>query len=207
MFWNSHMKNLISHAALAALVVSGSLCTASLVRAEPGSTVSMNSDTRGRQPTADEKMMAEKEFVKGAYSVNMLHVKASEYALSQVDDPQVRQLAEKLIEDHTMAMEKLSAIAKTKGIELSPELLPPQKAMLEQAMKTKGEMFAFVYLINMTTLHVGDILKASHVANDASDPEIKAFAAESLPVLREHYKMILPMAEAKVKLQDSLASK
>ena len=36
---------------------------------------------------------------------------------------------------------------------------------------------------------------------------IKAFAAESLPVLKAHYKMILPMAETKVKLQDGLASR
>lgn len=198
------MKKLISSTA-AAFIVCGTLLTASITHAQSDSTA-INSETRGKQPTADEKMTAEKAFVKGAYSVNMLHVKASEYALSQVNDPEVRKLAEKLIKDHTMAMEKLAAIASSKGIELSQDLLPPQKAMLEHAMMTKGEMFATTYLINMTTLHVGDILKASHVANDASDPEIKAFAAESLPVLREHYKMILPMAEANVKLRNSLAS-
>ena len=167
----------------------------------------MTADTRGKEPTAEEKTMAEKDFVKGAYSVNMLHVKASEYALSQVNDPAIRKLAEKLITDHKMAMEKLTTLAKAKGIDLSPDLLPPQKTMLQHAMMTKGEMFATVYLVNMTTLHVHDILENSHVANDASDAEIKAFAAESLPVLKAHYAMILPMAEAKVKLTDGLSSK
>lgn len=164
----------------------------------------MESSTRGKMSTAADKKAAGERFLKGTFSGNLLHVGASEHALAEVNDPQVRKLAELLIADHTAANQKLSAVAKAEGVELPTEMLPPQKTMLDAAKMVKGEAFAATYLFNMYSLHARSIVEFSYVASTSEDEAIKAYATASLPILKQHYKNIRPLAEDKARLQNGL---
>ena len=154
---------------------------------------------------------ADDRFLKAAFSGNELHVQASQYALEQVSNPEVRALAEHLIRDHEEAGKRTEQVADAEGVHVSkellsgrPKLLPPHKAMLDAAMDVTGEMFASVYLFNMASLHVHDILNFSHAATHSPNPAIQQFAVQTLPTLQQHFAMIRPLAEREARLTSGM---
>ena len=163
------------------------------------------------QITPEQMREADERFLKTAYSGNELHVRASQYALEQVSDPEIRALAEHLIRDHEQAGKATAQVANAEDVHLAdellsdrPKLLPPHKAMLESAMEVKGDAFASVYLFNMASLHVHDILDFSHEATHSPSAAIRAFASQTLPTLQEHYAQIKPLAARKAGLTSGL---
>ncbi|RYD23353.1 MAG: DUF4142 domain-containing protein [Verrucomicrobiaceae bacterium] len=162
------------------------------------------SEESGVTLTADQMKKADESFLQQAHSGTMLHIMASKYALEQVKSPEVRKLAEMLIADHEKGDKMLMEVASKEGIKLPSELLPPQRAMLDQAMTVKGEQFVTTYLINMTTLHVHDILAFSNAAAKSKNNAVSGLAKEMLPKLKAHYAMIRPMAASEVELKDGL---
>lgn len=161
--------------------------------------------------TAEQQQQADETFIKTAFSGNELHVQASLYALEQVSAPHVRALAEQLVRDHEQAGGRTAEVAEQTGIGVSrellsgrPKLLPPHHAMLDEARKTKGEAFASVYLFNMTSLHVHDVLDFAHAATHSPTAAIREFAAQTLPTLQQHLAMVRPMAEREAGLTGGL---
>lgn len=161
--------------------------------------------------TAEQLKEADERFMKTVFSGNELHVQASQYALEQVSNPEVRGLAERLIQDHQQGVIMSEQVAEQEGIHVArelltgePKLLPPHKAMLDAAKEVKGEAFVSVYLFNMTSLHVHDILDFSHAATHSPSPAIRQFASQGLPMLQQHLAMVRPMAEREAGLTTGL---
>ena len=154
--------------------------------------------------TPEQMRAADERFLEATYSVNMLHAKASEYALTQVQRPEVRQLAEMLMKDHTAANVELKGVAEKAGVQVSEELLPPHRAMLDMAMTVKGDEFAGVYLFNMASLHVHDILAVSQRLKLTGNADIKGYCSQALPKLKTHFGKIKPLAEAEAGITDGM---
>ena len=162
------------------------------------------SEKTGDTVTPEQMKMADARFLQEAYSGTMLHVMASKYALEQVKSPEVRELAQMLIEHHTKGLVMLEEVAVKEGVELPTDLLPPQRTMLDAAMTIKGEQFIATYLINMTTLHVHDILQFSNTAAKSKDEDVKTFATDTMPMLKEHLVKIKAMTATEVELKEDI---
>ncbi|MDB6078475.1 MAG: hypothetical protein JWO82_2222 [Akkermansiaceae bacterium] len=186
------------------LTAAAALLAASPVSLLAADETKPSEETHPPQLTPEQMKQADTDFLREACSGGMLHVMASKYALSQVKSPQVRKLAEMLIEHHEKGLKTLADVAAKSGIELPKELLPPQRTMLDEAMTVKGEQFVAVYLINMTTLHVHDILAFSNAAAKSKNKDISGFASDTLPMLKKHLAEIKPMAAAEVELKEDI---
>lgn len=155
--------------------------------------------------TPEQMKMADERFLKAAYSGNMLEIKMSQYALEQVKEyAQLRELAEMMIKDHTMANQMVTEVAQKCGVTLSQDLLPAHKAKLDMAMEVKGEMVAAPYLFDMAGSHVHTILCVSHHMNHTQDANIKNYCAQVLPKIKMHFGMVKPLAEAEARISDGV---
>src|SRR4051812_28044303 len=65
---------------------------------------------------ADKLSKGEEHFLKEAAVDNMCEIKMSEVAQSQATDPQVKQLAQQMIQDHQQAGDQLKQLAQSKGV-------------------------------------------------------------------------------------------
>jgi putative membrane protein len=63
--------------------------------------------------------------------------------------------------------------------------------------KLSGKAFDREFLKTMISDHTRDISEFERVANQATNPDIKQFASEALPTLRDHLKMARDLAAGK----------
>ncbi len=121
-------------------------------------------------------------------------VQLGELAVKKASDPKVKAFAQQMIEDHSKAGEQLKALAEQKKVELPPGVLPQAKQTTEKLAKLDGAAFDLAYVQAMVTAHEKDVAAFAAVSKNATDADVKEFAAKTLPTLKEHLEMIHGLA-------------
>src|SRR5262249_10777948 len=78
------------------------------------------------------------------------------------------------------------ALAQSKGLPLPTALEPSQQAMRDRLSALSGPDFDRAYMSEMVRDHTEDIALFERATEVSADPDIKAWAARSLPMLRDH---------------------
>lgn len=134
-------------------------------------------------------MDEESEFVVDAVDANMLEVQLGEMALKNALSPEVKKLAQRMIDDHGKAEKELYDIAKTKNITIPPVLSNKSQRKYDELVKKTGYDFDRAYSEQMVKDHK-DAIELFQKENDKGrDAEIKAWAAAKLSTLQEHLHM------------------
>lgn len=140
------------------------------------------------------------KFMQMAAMGGMTEVEAGRLASQKGSSDAVKQFGERLVQDHTKANEELMALAASKGITLSKGMDAKHQAMdaKHQAMMAKmsslsGAEFDRAFIKQMQKDHKKDISMFQKQADKGTDAELKAFAAKTLPTLREHAQMVEQM--------------
>ena len=94
-----------------------------------------------------------------------------------------------MVDDHSRANEDLKQLASTKGVTLPTELDAKHKSELAKMSKLTGADFDKAYSKSMLSDHVKDVAAFEKQSQKAADPDLKAFAAKTLPVLEEHLQL------------------
>ena len=143
----------------------------------------------------------DRNFMTQAAQGGLLEVEASKLALERAESGAVKQFAQMMVSDHTGANEKLRELAQAKGVALPSELNAEGKAKLDKLAGLKGAGFDRAYAEMLgTEEHRKDVSLFEKAAQDAQDADVKAFAAATLPTLREH------LSQANKLVKDTVAS-
>jgi len=94
-----------------------------------------------------------------------------------------------MVTDHTKAQAQLMQLAKAKGYQIPPEATG---GMVLDPMLTKasGKNFDKMYVHMMVRDHHHTVLLFQTYAVTGKDPDIKAFAQQKLPIVKEHLAAI-----------------
>lgn len=134
-------------------------------------------------------------FMNDAAPGGMAEVGLGHLAVERAASPEVRNFAQQMIVDHTKAGEKLQLLAEQKKVKLSPDILPKAKQTKEMLEKLKGAEFDRAYVAAMVEAHEKDVAAFNAVAKNATDADVKAFAAKTAPTLEHHLQMIRALAK------------
>lgn len=130
---------------------------------------------------------ADSAFLKQAAQNGHAEVEGSKLALSKATSPEVKAFAQQMVEEHGKAGEELNALAASKGIILSDGPSIAQKAKLKILSVRDGHSFDQHYADSLGIKAHQDTVKLFQKASDeAKDPDVKAFAIKTLPVLQHH---------------------
>jgi putative membrane protein len=129
----------------------------------------------------------EQEFFKAAASSGMFEIEAAKLALERSQNDKIKQFAQKMIADHGKADAELKQLAQQKGVTLPTELMSRHQMMLDE-LRDEGtpEEFDEAYRRAMLASHKEAVSMFDEMKDDADDPEVKAFAARTLPKLQQH---------------------
>jgi len=125
-------------------------------------------------------------FIKEAMQGNAAEVALAEVAERKAQNAEVKQFAEHIRKDHTEANQKLQPIAQKHGISESASLDAKHQKTLDKFQQLSGDQFDQEYAKEMLKDHQKDIAKYQKVSKQAEDTEVKQYAQETLPKLREH---------------------
>ena len=132
----------------------------------------------------------DRRFVEQASSGGAYEVQASQLALQKTQDAHVRMIAQHMIQDHTTANQQLNQVAQQKGLTANTAPNADQKQMINELQGLNGSDFDQKYISQQTQAHKDTIALFQNEVSNGSDPMLKGWAAQTLPTLQEHLRMI-----------------
>jgi len=152
----------------------------------PASTAQPKQD---KASSTDVKVAAsDVAFVKEAAIGGLAEVDLGNLAKDKAANADVKQFGERMVTDHSKANDELKEWAQKKDLTLPSDLDTKHKAVHERLSKLSGPAFDKAYMDDMVTDHVKDVAAFRKQSTGAKDPDLKAFAAKTLPTLEEHLK-------------------
>lgn len=137
------------------------------------------------------------DFMVDAAKGGAAEVQLGNLALQKSKNPDVRKFAQMMVDDHTKAGNELKELAAKKKVTL-PNDIGSSKSTADKLQTLNGADFDKEYVEDMVSDHEKDVAEFQKQANSASDPDVKAWAAKTLPTLKKHLDAIKAI-QAKMK--------
>ena len=93
------------------------------------------------------------EFVEKATVANMAEIQLGQLALKQAQDPQVKQFAQMMVDEHTKALEQLRTAASSQGLQVASALDNKHQKLNDKLSKLQGSEFDRAYMDAMVDTH------------------------------------------------------
>jgi putative membrane protein len=145
----------------------------------------------------------DKEFVKDAAQVERKEVEMGRLGLERAHSPHVQQLARLIHEDHIMANEELMTISRRKGIAIPATV--HQSGDVSHMEAVGDQDFDQVYVHHIIDSHKEEIQRYQAAAHTLSNPEVRSYAARTLPILKDHVRMAESIANSHTFAGESFA--
>jgi putative membrane protein len=134
------------------------------------------------------------EFVTQAANGNMFEIRSSQAALEKTQNDQVRQFAQKMVQDHTGAGDRLKEAAQ--GQSVPTDLDQRHAQMLQQLQGASGPDFDRRYVQLQLAAHQDSVLLFEKYGQNGDNPQLKQFAQQMLPDLQAHLQQIQQIRSA-----------
>jgi putative membrane protein len=128
-------------------------------------------------------------FVKMAAQGGMAEVADATVVAGKTNDPAVKAFAERMIHDHGKANDQLASIAKSQSITLPSDIGPTNADMKDKLQALDGKALDTAYLTGQKTAHEQTIALFQKEVQSGSDPQLVAFAKQTLPTIESHLHM------------------
>lgn len=185
-------------AAVAAAALAASLAaqgqTSSSTATTPRSAASaVGATAQGATAGADAKRAelarGDRKFIETAALGGMAEVELGKMAQGKASNAQVKEFAQRMVTDHGKANEELMSLASAKGVQPPAALDRSHRNEAEKLGKRSGANFDREYIAHQLSEHRKTVSEFKKAADSAKDPQLKAWAAKTLPTLEEHHKM------------------
>jgi len=129
-----------------------------------------------------------KHFLIVASIGNLQEVSSGQLAAKKGKSADVRSFGQMMVKDHGQAEQQLLQLAKSKGITLPPAATGGIQPDLN--LKNAGGDFDQLYVHAMVSGHRNTVETFQVYATTGKDPQVRAFAQELLPTLKQHLEMV-----------------
>jgi putative membrane protein len=156
------------------------------------------SDTtqRAQAQTADVELNGDgKVFALSASTGGIMETEAAGIAVKKSRNKAVKDFAARMLKDHGQANKELNQIAMDKGLQLAQTLPEELAGHVAQLNELADREFDVQYIRMMIKDHQKTVQLFSD-GTHLADPDLKAFAVRTLPVIQEHYKMAMDIGKA-----------
>jgi putative membrane protein len=127
---------------------------------------------------------------------NLQEIAIGRLAAEQATSPDVKAFARRMVADHSDAEAKLMLLVKKRGFQIPREATDPpvEDIMLKN---TPAKDFDRIYVHMMVPDHRQTVQLFEKYALTGKDPDVSAFARQTLPTLKEHLAAITTLDESK----------
>jgi len=147
-----------------------------------GSAWASDTARTGQLPSIDMK------FAQDAVQGGRNEVQLGQIAAEKATDPAVREFGQRMVNDHQKANDELNRILTEKGITI-PTSTAKSTRSSGRLEDMNGADFDRAYMRDAVKDQRKDLAEFKNEAANGRDPEIRDFAARTVPVLERHLQM------------------
>jgi putative membrane protein len=142
------------------------------------------------------------EFITKVAQGGRTEVELGQLALKQASSEDVKQFAQRMVDDHSKAGDELKDLAASKGVTLPADVGKHNKSTMDKLAKLSGADFDREYMKHMVKAHNMTIEVFEKEVKSGKDAETKAWAEKTLPTVREHQTMARDIANKVATMKD-----
>jgi len=137
---------------------------------------------------------SDKAFMKKAAQGGLEEVEIGQMVASKAQSNDVKQFAQRMVEDHTKANDQLKSLAQQKGVTLPTQMDAKGQALKSRLEKLSGDQLDKAYMKAMVQDHTKDVQEFKTASQTAKDSDVKSFASNTLPTLQSHLQQAKQVA-------------
>ena len=141
--------------------------------------------------------LRDKMFLRKAAADGLLEVQLGKLAQAQSQSEDVKQLGQRMVDDHTRLNETMKPIAEAQGVMLPTKLPPKEQATYERMKGLSGEEFDREYIKAMAEGHHADLRAFRSESVSTQDASLREATEAGAKTIREHMVAVDAMARAK----------
>ena len=195
-----HCKTMVAVAG--AILLSGSMGLAQVGQqpsSPAGQTPGQNNPALDSQMNgvnaAGQASPMDKMFVTKALQGGMAEVQLGQLTLQKSGNDQVKQFAQRMIDDHTKLGEQLKPVAQQIGASEPNSISKKDKATIAKLQALSGPAYDQAYIKDMIKDHKQDLSEFQTEASSGQDQTVKDAANQGSKVIAEHLQMIQQLAK------------
>lgn len=132
-------------------------------------------------------------FLASAYQEGLAEIQLAQTALQKATGADVKSFAQRLIDDHTQANNRIATLAQQQGVTLPAAISAEQQAAVDELTRFSGADFDRTYLDINAISHLKDISQFRKQSEQGTNADVKSFSQSTLPILLSHLVMVLPI--------------
>jgi putative membrane protein len=134
-------------------------------------------------------------FAKKAAAGGLTEVKLGEIAEQNASSQEIKDFGAKMVSDHGKANDALKAVASKDNLTIPDKPNSEQQELIDKLTKETGKEFDTTYVHAMVKAHIADKALFTEEIDNAKNPDLKQFASDTLPIIKEHLGMIEGIAK------------
>ncbi|HET6757071.1 MAG TPA: DUF4142 domain-containing protein [Burkholderiales bacterium] len=154
------------------------------VEKSPGTSDKQESKVRAKTSGAAEV----KPWIKKAAQAGLAEVELGKLAAQKAQSSEVKEFAQRMVDDHAKANDELMKIASDKGVTPPTQLDEKHRKLQQELTQARGAEFDKKYMDAQVKDHKEAIALFEKGAK-SSDEQVQQFASSTLPNLKKHLQM------------------
>jgi len=148
------------------------------------------------QQNAAVSVMQDKAFLKKAAEGGMAEVQLGQLAQQKASSPDVKQFAQKMVQDHSQLNDQLKPIADQQGVRPPKALSKKDEQTIKKLENLSGTQFDHAYMKTMLKDHEKDLNEFREEASRTQNPQLKDAAQHGAQVIDQHLQLAEKIAKS-----------
>jgi putative membrane protein len=157
--------------------------------ANPAFTPSGTPSQKPGVPAPHQLNTSDRTFVHQLAIGNAAEIELGKLAQQKASGEPIKNFAQKMIDDHQKAGNRIADLAKAAGLQLPSGVDDEHRALRQHLEKLSGTEFDVAYAQAQLQDHQKTSLLLAYEIGNGQDQALRDFAAESLPQIRKHLEM------------------
>ncbi len=134
-------------------------------------------------------------FAAEAASASKLQIELGEKALERSTSPEVKSLAQRMVNDHQRIQEDLRTMASETNLVLPSALGQAHDDVMKEVTGQSGIAFDLAYIKAVSEQHNDLLERYQDMAENGTNMKVKMYASQQLPLLRQQQEVIEKLQE------------
>jgi putative membrane protein len=142
--------------------------------------------TTGANGASAKLSDSEKQLLQKVNDADKAEIEMGQLAQNNASSAKVKDLGQKLVDDHTQNKQQLEQIAQQKGVQLQDEAKPDEQSSKSKFENMKGAQFDKAFLQHERDDHAKLLQELKQQQDQIQDPDVKSFISQTIAAVQQH---------------------
>jgi putative membrane protein len=143
-------------------------------------------NARKADASKSDLTVPERKFVERATSEHIGDIELGRLALEKSQNPEVKNYAQMIVDDHQKSLEKLKTIANDQKFPVPTSATTETQKEYDRLSKLSGAEFDRDFKQSMEKRHTEAVQTFKNASNQVQNEDLKNYISDTLPTLKEH---------------------